>query len=58
VVPAENAPYLTRAGNNDMSDMTGTDIEFDITDITQPHAIPAVDDFLFAKLAYTHIITF
>jgi hypothetical protein len=57
VVPAENAPYLTGTGNNDMSDMAGADIKFDIADVAQPHAIPAIDDFFIPKLAYTHIIT-
>jgi hypothetical protein len=40
-----------------MSDMTGTDIEFDITDIPQTQAVPAINDFLLPKLTDAHRIT-
>jgi hypothetical protein len=58
MVPAKNTPYLTRPWDDDMCDMTGTNVKFNIADITKPDAIPAVNDFFFPKFTNAHIITF
>jgi hypothetical protein len=34
MIPAKYSPYLTGTGNDDMRNMAGADIEFDITYIT------------------------
>jgi hypothetical protein len=57
MIPAKNTPYFTGTGNNDMRNMAGADIEFDITYITQPFAISTIYNFLFPKLTNAHIIT-
>jgi predicted naringenin-chalcone synthase len=57
MVPAENTPDFAGTGYNNMSNMAGADIEFNITDITESLAVPAVDDFLLPKLTDAHSIT-
>jgi hypothetical protein len=47
VVPAENPPYLTGTGYDDVGNLTGADIEFNITDIAETYTIPAVNNFFF-----------
>jgi hypothetical protein len=57
MVSAKNTPDFTRTGYNNMCNMSGTDIKFNITDITKPAAVPAVNDFFISKLTNAHIIT-
>jgi peroxiredoxin len=57
LVPAENAPYFTWTRYDDMCDLPGADIKFDITYITKTFTIPDIYNFFFPKLTNAHIIT-
>jgi len=57
LVPSEYAEDFARSGYDDMGNTSGAYVEFDITDIAQSFAVPAVYNFFFPQFTNTHSIT-
>jgi hypothetical protein len=57
VVSTQYSPHFARTWDNNMCNLTVTNIKHNVADIAKALAVPAINHFFFSKLTNSHIIT-